>query len=83
MPSSPSYKRNLKQEAKTATARGDDTKNKNRKQAERTYEKARGKCSGDVDHKDGNTSNNKLSNLRCQTASKNRSFARNKNAGRK
>jgi hypothetical protein len=82
MPSSKNYVRDLKQEAKTATARGDDTKNKNRKQAERTYEKARGKCSGDVDHKNRSTSNNSLSNLRCVPASKNRSIDR-KGQGKK
>lgn len=37
----------------------------------------------DVAHKDNNTANNSYSNLAVQSKSKNRSFARNKNAGRK
>ena len=37
----------------------------------------------DVAHKDNNTKNNKKSNLKVQDASKNRSFPRNKKAGRK
>ena len=83
MPSSPGYIRNYTQEKKTSDARGEGVKNKNRKQAKRNYEKAAGKCSGDVDHKDGNTNNNKKSNLRCVPASKNRSYPRTKSAGKK
>ena len=37
----------------------------------------------DVAHRDNNTKNNKKSNLKVQDASKNRSFARTKNARRK
>jgi len=37
----------------------------------------------DVAHKDNNTSNNKLSNLKMEKPSKNRSFPRTKKAGRK
>jgi hypothetical protein len=37
----------------------------------------------DVAHKNNNTSNNSKSNLSVQSKSTNRSFARNKNAGRK
>ena len=37
----------------------------------------------DVAHKNNNTSDNRLSNLSVQSKSKNRSFPRNKNAGRK
>lgn len=37
----------------------------------------------DVHHKDGNTANMKLSNLSIQNKSTNRSFPRNKNAGKK
>lgn len=37
----------------------------------------------DVAHKDNNPHNNKASNLAVQSKAKNRSFARNKNAGRK
>ena len=36
----------------------------------------------DVDHKDGNAMNNSKSNLATKDKSKNRSFKRNKNAGK-
>lgn len=36
----------------------------------------------DIDHKDGNPRNNSRSNLRVQSKSSNRSFKRNKNAGK-
>lgn len=54
--------------------------------ARRKMEKA-GKVSKgdgkDVAHKNDRTSDNRMSNLSVQSPSKNRSFARNKNAGRK
>ena len=37
----------------------------------------------DVDHKDGNPMNNSKTNLRAGSKFKNRSFARNKNGGKK
>lgn len=37
----------------------------------------------DVDHKNGNPRDNSGGNLRVQSKSKNRSFPRNKNAGKK
>ena len=37
----------------------------------------------DVDHKDGNPMNNNKKNLRAVSKFKNRSFARNKNGGKK
>ena len=37
----------------------------------------------DVDHKDGNPMNNKTSNLSVKSKKDNRSFPRNKNAGKK
>jgi len=37
----------------------------------------------DIDHKDGNPKNQSGSNLRVQSKSTNRSFPRNKNAGKK
>ena len=83
MPSSPSYVRNYAQEAKTAAKRGEKPKNASRKAAKRAYEGRFGKCGGDVDHRDGNALNNNLSNLRCVAPTKNRSFARNRNAGKR
>ena len=54
--------------------------------ARRKMEKA-GKVSKgdgkDVAHSNNRTNDNKMSNLKAQPPSKNRSFARNKNAGRK
>jgi hypothetical protein len=54
--------------------------------ARRKMEKA-GKVSKgdgkDVAHKSNDTSNNKMSNLKVQSPSKNRSFKRNSSAGRK
>lgn len=37
----------------------------------------------DVAHKNNDTGDNRMSNLKAESPSKNRSFARNKNAGRK
>lgn len=37
----------------------------------------------DVDHKNGNANDNSKKNLRVQSKSTNRSFARNKKAGKK
>jgi hypothetical protein len=82
-PSSSSYVRNYAQEAKTSAARGEKPKNASRKAAKRAYEARFGKCSGDVDHRSGNALNNTLSNLRCVSATKNRSFARNSKAGKR
>ena len=45
--------------------------------------KARKGDGKDVAHKDNNPHNNKASNLQMQSKAKNRSFPRNKNAGRK
>lgn len=45
--------------------------------------KARKGDGKDVAHKDNNTANNSASNLQMQSKAKNRSFPRNKNAGRK
>lgn len=82
MPSSPNYRRNYTQERKTALKRGEQQDNASRKRASRAHAKKNGKCKGDVDHKDGNPKNNSPSNLRCVSKGKNRSFKRNKNAGK-
>lgn len=91
MPSSPNYERNYRQEYKTAKKRGEvgtgsDGDNAQRKRARRKLEregKVRKGDGKDVAHLNNRTSDNSSSNLSVQSKSKNRSFARNKNAGRK
>jgi len=59
--------------------------NRARKQARYAMEKGGSVTKGDgkdVDHKDGNPRNNAKSNLRVQSASTNRSYPRNKKAGK-
>lgn len=86
MPSAPGYKRNYRQESRTAKRRGENVDNKYRKRARRKLEsegKVRPFDGKDVDHKNGNPKNNSRSNLTAKTRSANRSFARNKKAGKK
>jgi hypothetical protein len=82
MPSSPDYQRDYKQEAKTATKRGENVRNAERHKARRLLQKKGlvhpfdGK---DVDHikplsKGGAPTSRK--NLRVESAHKNRSYAR-------
>lgn len=86
MPSSPNYKRDYKQERKTAKARGDIPDNIARKQARRDMEKkglVHVNDSLDVDHKvplskGGSTAD---TNLRVESAHKNRSFPRTPTGG--
>lgn len=91
MPSSPHYKRDYKQEAKTAKKRGEqgtgsDSGNAKRKRARRLMEK-KGKVKKgdgkDVHHKKEikRGGGNSASNLAVTSKSKNRSFPRNKKAG--
>lgn len=86
MPSSPNYKRDYKQEARTAKRRGEqgtgpNGDNAKRKRARRMLE-AKGlvKPGQDVDHKRplSKGGGNGRSNLRVTPAGKNRSFKRNK-----
>ena len=85
MPSSPNYKRNYKQEAKTESPlrkKKRAMRNKARRVAQKAglVKKGDGK---DVHHKDGNAMNNKRGNLHVKSASKNRSFPRTKSASKK
>ena len=88
MPSSPGYKRNYKEEWKDAKARGEGDDNAQRHRARYEMEKA-GKVhkndGKDVGHKTaikrGGT--NAPSNLKVQSVSENRSFARNKDGSMK
>jgi hypothetical protein len=87
MPSSPNYKRNYKEEydryhAKPSVKKKRAANNRARYKMEKAGKVSKGDGK-DVAHKDNNTSNNSKSNLSVQSKSKNRSFARTKNAGRK
>jgi hypothetical protein len=86
MPSSPDYKRDYKQEAKTADARGERPKNIERKRARRLAVRlglVKPHDGKDVDHavplsEGGAKSNGKsTANLDIESAHKNRSYARN------
>ena len=86
MPSSPNYKRNYKQEEKTARARGDTKKRAERNAARRELMKEGKVHKGDgkdVDHTKplGKGGSNSPSNLRVATKSANRSFRRNSRGG--
>ena len=74
MPSSPTYKRNYKQENKYKS-KPEQIKKRTQRNAARTklMKKGDGK---DVDHKNRRTSNNSKSNLRVVPAKVNRSFKR-------
>ena len=87
MPSSPGYRRDYKQEARTSKARGEidggsDTPNAKRKRLRRAFEKA-GKVhphdGKDVDHKVelSKGGSNDVSNGRVVKAGTNRSYPRN------
>jgi len=84
MPSSKSYVRDYKQEAKYHATPEQKEKRASRNAARAKLKKAGVKVAGkDVDHKNGNPKDNKRSNLRVQPKAKNRSFARTKTAGKK
>ena len=84
MPSPEGYKRDYKQEYKTAKRRGEvasgpNGDNAKRKAARRKLEKEGKVRKGDgkdVDHKNGNPKDNSRSNLRVKSKSDNRSFSR-------
>ena len=88
MPSSPNYKRNYKEEWKDAKARGEGDDNAQRHRARYEMEKA-GKVhkndGEDVGHKTAikRGGSNAPSNLKVQSVSENRSFARNKDGSMK
>lgn len=86
MPSSPNYKRNYKQEQKTARARG-ETKDRALRNAARAELMKQGKVhkgdGKDVDHTRplGKGGSNSPSNLRVASEHSNRSFKRNSRGG--
>lgn len=86
MPSSPGYKRNYKQEAKYHASPEQKKKRASRNTARAKLMKAGKVKKGDgkdVDHRNGNPKDNKKSNLAVKSKSANRSFPRNKKAGKK
>lgn len=88
MPSSPNYKRDYKQEARTAKARGEDKDNAARKRARYALEKegvVRPHDGKDVGHKQALSKggSNDRGNLEVQDRSANRSFSRNKDGSMK
>lgn len=86
MPSSPGYKRDYKTE-NNYKKKPEQVKKRVQRNAARRKMEAAGKVrkgdGKDVDHKNGKTSNNSMSNLRAIPKSKNRSYPRTKTAGKK
>ena len=87
MPSSEGYKRNYKKEYENYQGSPEQKKKRASRGRARYAMMKKGKVrlhdGKDVDHKDTNANNNSPSNLRVQSRSANRSYARNKNAGKK
>lgn len=87
MPSSPNYKRNYKQEYKNYHASPEQKKKRASRNAARSEMEKSGKVhkgdGKDVDHKNTNANDNSKKNLRVTSKSANRSFPRNRNAGKK
>ena len=86
MPSSPNYKRDYKQEAKYHASPKQKKRRAARNAARRTAIKTGRASKGDgkdIHHLDGNPRNNSRSNLAVRSQGSNRSFARNKKAGKK
>jgi HNH endonuclease len=86
MPSSANYKRDYKQEY-TNYHGSESQKDKRASRGRARYSlmkkgKVRLGDGLDVDHKDTNANNNSPSNLKVKSKSDNRSFKRNKNAGK-
>ncbi len=87
MPSSPGYKRDYKQEYANYQGKPEQiAKRSSRNKARRSLAKDGKVRLGDgmdVDHRNTNAKDNSKGNLRVQSKSDNRSFPRNKNAGKK
>ena len=86
MPSSKGYKRKYKQEAKYHATAEQKKKRAARNKARRAAIKAGKVRKGDgkdVHHKNGRPKDNRKKNISIKSASKNRSFPRNKKAGKK
>jgi hypothetical protein len=87
MPSSKNYKRDYRAEYDRYHASPEQKKKRASRNAARATMEAKGKVrkgdGKDVDHKNSNAKDNSKGNLRVQSKSANRSFPRNKNAGKK
>ena len=87
MPSSKNYKRDYRAEYDRYHASPEQKKKRASRNAARATMVAKGKVrkgdGKDVDHKNSNPKDNAKGNLRVQSKSANRSFPRNKNAGKK
>ena len=87
MPSSKNYVRDYKREYKVSHSSEEEKKKRASRNAARRVMEKKGlvrKGDGkDVDHKNTNAKDNSPGNLRVKSASSNRSFPRNKKAGKK
>lgn len=87
MPSSKNYRRNYREEYRNYHASPEQKKKRASRNAARAEMEKAGKVrkgdGKDVDHKNTNARDNSKGNLRVTSKSANRSFPRNKNAGKK
>lgn len=87
MPSSPGYKRDYKKEYSNYQGKEDQKKKRASRGRARYSLMKKGRVrlgdGMDVDHKDTDANNNSSSNLRVKSKSSNRSYPRNKRAGKK
>ena len=86
MPSSPNYVRDYKQEYATSQSSSSEIKKRSSRNKARRKMAKSGKVrlgdGMDVDHRNTNPNDNSSGNLRVQKKGTNRSFKRNKNAGK-
>lgn len=87
MPSSENYKRDYKKEYANYQGKPDQKKKRASRGRARYSLQKKGKVrvgdGKDVDHRNTNANDNSPGNLRVQSSSENRSYPRNKNAGKK
>ena len=87
MPSSKNYVRDYKREYKVSHSSEEEKKKRASRNAARAKMEKAGRVrkgdGKDVDHKNTNAKDNSPGNLRVKSASSNRSFPRNKKAGKK
>jgi hypothetical protein len=85
MPNSPGYKRNYKKEYANYHSKPAQIKRRNARNAARNKLKKAGVsvAGKDVAHRNGNPRDNRRGNLAVKPASKNRSYARTRTAGKR